>query len=164
MVLAKKDFSVTSDLTINNSHIPISVVINGSLTQAELLRQQEVNIDKVAKMYPMVDEDSLPLRVQYAWMNWVCQVPIFGVNSRKYNLNMVKYYFVKIISNLSDIKVAKKDNSCMFLTTPWFNPISAGGGGGGIHPPPGFSLAIATKINRSTPNFLTFNFYYRDII
>ena len=46
-----------------------------------------------------------------------------------------------------------------------FNPISAGGGGGGgIHPPPGFSLAIATKINRSTPNFLTFNFYYRDII
>ena len=43
------------------------------------------------------------------------------------------------------------------------NPISAGGGGG-IHPPPGFSLAIATKINRSTPNFLTFNFYYRDII
>ena len=51
----------------------------------------------------------------------------------------------------------------------WFpalklNPISAGGGGGGIHPPPGFSLAIATKINRSTPNFLTFNFYYRDII
>ena len=44
------------------------------------------------------------------------------------------------------------------------NPISAGGGGSGIHPPPGFSLAIATKINRSTPNFLTFNFYYRDII
>ena len=30
-------------------------------------------------------------------------------------------------------------------------------GGGGV------SLAIATKINRSTPNFLTFNFYYRDI-
>ena len=36
--------------------------------------------------------------------------------------------------------------------------------GGGIHPPPGFFLAIATKINRSTPNFLTFNSYYRDII
>ena len=41
------------------------------------------------------------------------------------------------------------------------NPISAGGG---LPPPPGFSLAIATKINRSTPNFLTFNFYYWDII
>ena len=46
---------------------------------------------------------------------------------------------------------------------PALNPISAGGGGWNP-PPPGFSLAIATKINRSTPNFLTFNFYYRDII
>ena len=43
-----------------------------------------------------------------------------------------------------------------------FNPISAGGGE--IHLPPGFSLAIATKINLSTPNVLTFNFYYWDII
>ena len=47
---------------------------------------------------------------------------------------------------------------------PTINPISAGGGGVESTPPPGFSLAIATKINRSTPNFLTFNFYYRDII
>ena len=37
-------------------------------------------------------------------------------------------------------------------------------GGGWNPPPPGFSLAIATKINQLTPNFLTFNFYYRDII
>ena len=44
------------------------------------------------------------------------------------------------------------------------NPISAGGGGGGIHPSPGFSLAIATNKNRSTPNFLTFKFHYRYII
>ena len=32
-VLAKKDLSVTLDLTINSSHIPISVMINDSLTQ-----------------------------------------------------------------------------------------------------------------------------------
>ena len=36
--------------------------------------------------------------------------------------------------------------------------------GGWNPPPPGFSLVIATKINRSTPNFLTLNLYYRDII
>ena len=30
-VLPKKDLSVTSDLMINSSHIPISVAINGSL-------------------------------------------------------------------------------------------------------------------------------------
>ena len=32
-VLAKKDLSVTFNLTINGSHIPISVVINDSLTR-----------------------------------------------------------------------------------------------------------------------------------
>ena len=35
------------------------------------------------------------------------------------------------------------------------NPISVGGWN---PPPPGFSLAIATNINRSTSNFLTFKF------
>ena len=42
-----------------------------------------------------------------------------------------------------------------------FSQISARGG---IHLLPDFSLAIATKIDRLTSNFLTFNFYYRDII
>ena len=45
----------------------------------------------------------------------------------------------------------------------YINLISAGGGGWNP-PPPGSSVAIATKINLTTPNFLTFNFYYRDII
>ena len=43
-----------------------------------------------------------------------------------------------------------------------FNNISAGGGVEST--PLQVFLAIATKINRSTPNFLTFNLYYRDII
>ena len=47
-------------------------------------------------------------------------VPVFGFNSGKYDLNMVKYYFVKTISNLSDAKVAKTDNLYMFHITPWF--------------------------------------------
>ena len=33
-VLAKKDLSVTSDLTINSSHIPISVAINEQSKQS----------------------------------------------------------------------------------------------------------------------------------
>ena len=32
VVLMKKDLSVTSDLMINSSHIPICVVVNDSLT------------------------------------------------------------------------------------------------------------------------------------
>ena len=72
------------------------------------------------KMYTMINEDSLPSRVRSAWKNWVGQVLVFGFNSGKYDLNLVKYYFVKTISDLSDVKVAKKDNSYMFLITPLF--------------------------------------------
>ena len=109
LVSVKKNLSVTSDLTINSSHILISVAINDiSLTQepiflhngdpewlieefvAELVRWQEIMFDQVVKMHPVVHEDSLPSRVQSTWSNWASQVPIFGFNSGKYDLNMVK--------------------------------------------------------------------------
>ena len=66
----------------------------------------------------MVDVDSLPKRLQERWINWVNQVPVFRFNSRKYDLNMVKYYFVHIISDISDVNIAKKDNFYRFLITP----------------------------------------------
>ena len=77
----KKVLSMTSDLTINSSHILISVAINSSVTRkpiflhnqdperlveefvAELVKQQEIIFDEAVKIYPMVDEDSLPSRV-----------------------------------------------------------------------------------------------------
>ena len=136
VVLVKKDLSVTSGLMINISHIQISVAINDSLTGepsflhnqdpewlieefvAELVKQREIIFDEVIKMYLMVDEDSLPSRVQSTWTNWLSQVPVFGFNSGKYDLNMVKYYFVKTISHfISNFKATKKDNSYMFLIT-----------------------------------------------
>ena len=43
---------------------------------------------------------------------------MLGFNSGKYNINMIKEFFVKTISDLGDITVVKKDNSYMFLTTP----------------------------------------------
>ena len=45
---------------------------------------------------------------------------VFGLNSRKYDLNIVRYYFVKTISDISDVNGVKKDNSFMFLLTPQF--------------------------------------------
>ena len=68
----------------------------------------------------MLDESSLPKQVRERWMNWVNQVPVFGFNSGKYDLNLVKEYFVRTLSNMNDVTVAKKDNSYMFLSTPMF--------------------------------------------
>ena len=41
-VLVKKDLSVTSDLMINSSHIPISVAINDSLTREPIFLHRDL--------------------------------------------------------------------------------------------------------------------------
>ena len=50
------------------------------------------------------------------------QVAVIGFNSGKYDFNMIKRYFVERIAENVDekIKVAKKDNDYMFLTTSKF--------------------------------------------
>ena len=55
-----------------------------------------------------------------SYVNWVKQVPVFGFNSGRYDINMIKEYFVKNLTSLSDVNVAKKENSYMFLSTPNF--------------------------------------------
>ena len=54
------------------------------------------------------------------WRNWVNQVPVFGFNSGRYDINMIKEYFVGDLAGISDVNVAKKENSYMFLSTPKF--------------------------------------------
>ena len=67
-----------------------------------------------------------PGEVKEQWKQWVNQVPVIGFDSGKYNLNMVKEYFVKEISYNKegecneDVFAAKKENDYMFLTTSKF--------------------------------------------
>ena len=75
----------------------------------ELARRQEIISKEVWKTYAMVNQESLPFRVQGRWINWVNQVPVFGFNSGIYDLSLVKYYFIKTLSNMSNYNVAKKD-------------------------------------------------------
>ena len=62
----------------------------------------------------------LPKVTAKSYVNWVKQVPVFGFNSGRYDINMIKEYFVKNITEISDVNVAKKENSYMFLSTPNF--------------------------------------------
>ena len=62
----------------------------------------------------------LPKETAKSYVNWVKQVPVFGFNSGRYDINMIKEYFVKNLAALSDVNVAKKENSFMFLSTPNF--------------------------------------------
>ena len=62
----------------------------------------------------------LPKETAKSYVNWVKQVPVFGFNSGRYDINMIKEYFVSDLAIISDVNVAKKENSYMFLSTPNF--------------------------------------------
>ena len=128
----------TDDLTIDSQHIPVSVAINDNLTcqpifledsdpevlieefMEEVSHRQELIAEEVWHLYPMQDVESIPKSVCEKWTTWVDQVPVLGFNSGKYDINMIKGYFVRTLSKPADVTVAKKDNSYMFLMTPKF--------------------------------------------
>ena len=59
-------------------------------------------------------------RVLNLWETLTKQVKVFGFNSGRYDINMIKEYFVKNLAGISDVNVAKKENSYMFLSLPQF--------------------------------------------
>ena len=77
----------------------------------------EENDDEEEGFVEVVD---LPKKVRNLWKTWVNQVPVFGFNSGRYDINMIKEYFVKNLAGISDVNVAKKENSYMFLSLPQF--------------------------------------------
>ena len=103
---------------------------------SELMERQEKIADEVRSSHPLpesgtIDESDesdksikaeahLPKKVRNLWKTWVNQVPVFGFNSGRYDINMIKEYFVKKLAGISDVNVAKKENSYMFLSTPKF--------------------------------------------
>ena len=132
----------TEELTITSRHVPVSVAINDNLTNEpvfivdqdpenlinsfmeDLKDRQRKIAEEVNSLYPLPeskdDRVQLPYNVRNLWRNWVNQVPVFGFNSGSYDINMIKEYFVKDIAEISDVNVAKKENSYMFLSTPIF--------------------------------------------
>ena len=59
-------------------------------------------------------------KVLNLWETLTEQVKVFGFNSGRYDINMIKEYFVKNLAGISDVNVAKKENSYMFLSLPQF--------------------------------------------
>ena len=140
----KMDESQTEELTITSRHVPVSVAINDNLTNEPVfivdqdpenlinsfmkdLQDRQIKIAQmVESLYPQPEsdedeeEDGGEKKENPIWRNWVNQVPVFGFNSGRYDINMIKEYFVKNLAEISDVKVAKKENSYMFLSTPKF--------------------------------------------
>ena len=135
-LLNKLNTKKTGDLSFNNKHVSGSAGINDNLTNKPIflvnpnpdeLIKDFINdfqlcgktiAEKVSSMYPMIDEESIPEGVRKQWEERCNQVPVLGFNSRKYDINMIKEYFVKHLTEQeAEISVAKKESSYMFLTT-----------------------------------------------
>ena len=136
----KMDESQTEELVITSRHVPVSVAINDNLTNEpvfivdqdpgnlinsfieDLKKRQRKIAEMVECLYPQPesDDDGKEKKEDPIWRNWVNQVPVFGFNSGRYDINMIKEYFVKNLAIISDVNVAKKENSYMFLSTSNF--------------------------------------------
>ena len=136
-ILALFNEHPTDERTYLSSQIPISIVAHDTLSKEpkylvgenpehlteqfiEVLTEKEEAIAAdVLKQDPYLsDFQMLPGEVQKHWRQWVNQVPVMiGFNSGKYDLNMVKEYFVKYICYSKtdecneDVFAAKKDNN-----------------------------------------------------
>lgn len=130
---------MTDDLKFNSQHIPVSVANADNFTNdptflvdaspeelikgfiADLEHRRKAIVEKVAREYPLPDKESIPESVYEQYKKWCGQVPVLGFNSGKYDINMIKEYFVKhMTEQAGEIFVAKKENSYMFLTTDQF--------------------------------------------
>ena len=85
----------------------------------DLKERQRKIAEEVDSLYPLPksndDRVHLPDNVQNLWKTWVKQVPVFGFNSGRYDINMIKEYFAKDIADISNVNVAKKENSYVSL-------------------------------------------------
>ena len=90
----------------------------------DLMERQRKIVEKVNSLFPQPESNDervhLPGKDRNLWKTWVNQVPVFGFNSGRYDINMVKEYFVKNLAGISNVNVAKKENSYMFLSLPQF--------------------------------------------
>ena len=141
-ILEKMNEPQTEELTITSRHVPVSVAINDNLTNEpvfivdqdpenlvkrfveDLLERQRKIAQKVDSLFPLPksndDRVSLSEKARNLRKTWVNQVPVFGFNSGRYDINMIKEYFVKNLAIISNVNVAKKENSYMFLSLPQF--------------------------------------------
>ena len=120
-------------------HVPISVSVADALSQQPTHlceRDPTVLIEKfmnelqsrasqmraaVKTQYLPVDVDMLPEKQQQKIEDWCTQVPVMGFNSGKYDLNLIKQYFVeKQADTCTKVKVATQGSKIVFIIIPEF--------------------------------------------
>ena len=129
---------MTTMLTIENKHVPVSVSIGDGFERepthicerdpalrvrkfmAELERRGEkIRLEARREFKP--DLNHLTKEQRYNILNWCNQVPVLGFNSGKYDLNLIRKYFAEVLADTEEkVKVAKNGRKIMFMSTSDF--------------------------------------------
>ena len=73
----------------------------------------------VVERYMPPDLDSLSKKQQALINQWCNQVPVVGFNSGRYDLNLIRKYFISHLGQ-EDVVSAEKQGQIMFMKTPQF--------------------------------------------
>ena len=129
----------TGMLTIENTHVPISVTIGDTLDKEpthicerdpavlvhkfmEELERRGKNIrDQVRAAFIPEDMNMLTKAQRHKIEEWCDQVPVLGFNSGRYDLNLIREHFAERLSDTTGkVRVAKNGNKIMFILTKNF--------------------------------------------
>ena len=127
----------TRDPSYESEHVPISVSIADMLNPEpkyicskdteELIRlfyqslvQRSLLIrDDVEERYIPSDLESLPGKQQERIKQWCSQVPVIGFNSDRYDLQLIRKYFITHLGQ-ENISSGEKQGRIMYMNTPQF--------------------------------------------
>jgi len=136
--LEARQSSITESFSFENEHIPISVSICDTMMMMETTehicsRDPKMLIGEfmnalerrgafiradVRRRFLPEDMNLLPKNQQRALEEWCDQIPVVGFNSGKYDLNLIKKYFVEQVTNgVAKVKVGRKATRTIFLIT-----------------------------------------------
>ena len=126
----------TGMLTIENTHVPVSVSIGDTLERepthiceknpVELVRKFMEELERRGKniwtkeraAFMPDDMEMLPKAQRIKIEEWCNQVPVLGFNSGRYDLNLIRENFAERLSDTTGkVRVAKNGNKIMFILT-----------------------------------------------
>ena len=129
----------TGMLTIENTHVPISVSIGDTLDREpthicerdpaelvrkfmeELERREKIIRDQVRAVFIPDDINMLTKAQRLKIEEWCNQVPVFGFNSGRYDLNLIREHLAELLADTNEnVKVAKNGNKIMYILSENF--------------------------------------------
>ena len=127
----------TRDLSYESKHVPISVSIADTLNYEpeyicskdpkelirlfyqSLVQRRLILKDDVEERYMPEDIEYLPKKQQELIKQWCSQVPVIGFNSGKYDLQLIRKYFITHLKE-EEVDSGEKQGRIMFMNTPQF--------------------------------------------